>query len=577
MPTIDPSLVPVINPGDLFDEFTTDASLNIRWLTAGDPCHFEILNRPLADIALRQLILAKALDALDVSLGYQAIFPFIINPQITSGSAIINLPVRVFWDIHVSVPTKWVNLRLARVDRLDGVNGTGGTGTSSDYTGHLRFIFTAQQSIGGVGGAEIAIFYADYDIDSALTYQRVRITPANSTDILVGNGITNILDPGDTITIDGSVVFRTLDAAETQNQDLFDFLAPGSVAMYEVVDSQPLTPDFETSVVSHGTGMLTSSAYNYITEVASAPSAWLEAFNYPFDLNATLAANDSSGITIPSGLFGEFDIVAPAGDQPTGDSSGAFHPVWVNKIERVDGSVPTLILYFSTFGLDPINALNTIEFATLTLTKDMLDGQVVAITPYNHLFPSMSGANWHQEFGRGHVVLSAKWSATGGEVDDFFDAFPVIVGGTTSATFSQGSTRVGSWGISRVPKYTPTAGQAGALAGSSSDRATPIYPSTSNKYITESDEGLGDLVDLDSQTGITANAAINRYGNTSTSVHKLVKLIVDPDSASAGGANFYTDQVLPRLRILLGRDPVFGDTWYSGVRFMVFNGDSWIC
>ena len=100
MATINPDLVPTINPGDLFDRFTEDSTLNVRWLTATDPAYFEVLNRPTADITVRQLILAKAIDDLNTSLGYQAIFPFIVPPQVSDGTAVVDIPIRIFWDFR---------------------------------------------------------------------------------------------------------------------------------------------------------------------------------------------------------------------------------------------------------------------------------------------------------------------------------------------------------------------------------------------------------------------------------------------------------------------------------------------
>ena len=569
MPTINPDLVPTINPGDLFDDFTGDSSLNIRWLTAVDPVYFEILNRPLADLALRQLILAKALDDLNVSLGYQAIFPFIIPPQVEDGSTVVDIPIRVFWDFHTSMPVRWTNLRLARIDRLDGSNG-------STYDGTLRFIFSAQAAGSVTSTAEVAIFYADYEIDSNLTYQRVRITPATAAAV---PGFT-VISSGSAVTIDGEIIFRTLDQSETTTQAFYDLLAPGTGAQYEIVDStgDATDPDFDASPLSHGSGMLTSSAFNLITPVDAEPITWLEAFNYPFDMDVTLEANDSSGIIITDGLFREFEITAPAGDEPTNDTTGAFFPVWISKIER-DGSasVPTLTFYFSTYGIDPTDPTNAIEFATLVLTDDMLVGQVVGIVPEDHLFPNKSSSLFHQEFGRGHVTLSSKWDLTGGEVDAFFGSFPLLVGATSTVTFSASGTRISSWGISRVPQYSPTAGQSAALDGTASERTIAIDPSSANRYVVELDEGLGDIVDLDAQSAISSNAAISRYGYMGTRSHKLVHLVVDPDLASTDDdPTFYADEVLPRLRVLLERDPVFGDTWYNGNRFMQFNGDSWV-
>jgi len=82
MPTISPALVPTVTPGNLFDRLTQDTTLNIRWLTATDPVLFEALNRPMADIALRQLIIAKAVDALQLRLSFQNLFPFLITTKV---------------------------------------------------------------------------------------------------------------------------------------------------------------------------------------------------------------------------------------------------------------------------------------------------------------------------------------------------------------------------------------------------------------------------------------------------------------------------------------------------------------
>jgi len=65
MPTISSSLIPTIAAGSLFNQLVkTDGNLNVRWLTAQDPVYFEATNRPMADIVVRQLILAKAVDNL---------------------------------------------------------------------------------------------------------------------------------------------------------------------------------------------------------------------------------------------------------------------------------------------------------------------------------------------------------------------------------------------------------------------------------------------------------------------------------------------------------------------------------
>jgi hypothetical protein len=79
---------------------------------------------------------------------------------------------------------------------------------------------------------------------------------------------------------------------------------------------------------------------------------------------------------------------------------------------------------------------------------------------------------------------------------------------------------------------------------------------------------------MEAQVGITPNSAIQRYGYTGSLCHRVVKLIVLGDELGSD-PNFYDNQILPRLNILLGRDPVFGDVWYNGTRFVTYNGDTW--
>lgn len=577
MPTIDPDLVPTVNPGDIFDNFTVDSSYNIRWLTGTDPAYYEILNRPTTDVVYRQLVIAKALDNLNTTLGYQALFPFVIPPLVTDGSSALNVPIRIFWDFHVSLPIDWINLRLARIDRLDGSNSgdTEGTGdVSDDYTGTLRFIFTAQQYNSGTSSTEIALFYADYTIDSDLTYQRVRISIATAA---TAPGFTPVGSSG-SATIDGEIIFRTLDTTSSTNSNFLDLLAPGTSATeYEIMDSDTTDPDHSSTSLSHGTGLLTSSAFNLITPVDSDPSVWLESFNYPFSISASRTSNDSSAITIPTAMFREFNITAPAGDAPSNDSTGANFPVWISKIVNEGNSTDpvTLKFYFSTSAIDTSSSEDVdVEFATLTLDDSMIAGQIVSIVPNNDLFNSETSSGFMQDFGKGHVVLSENWGITSGNIDSFFSNFSALINATSTATFGQSATRIGSRGISRVPKYSPTSGQSAALAGTSADFTTPIYPSSTNKYVTEKDEGQGNVTDLDNATG-NSHDAIDKYGYKATNIHKLIYLAIDPEKTD-DDEDFYTTYALPRLRILLGRDPIFGDEWYNGQRFMKFNGSNWI-
>ena len=578
MPTINASLVPTIPPGRLFDRFITDNSINVRWITPQDPVFYEVINRPMADIVLRQLILAKTLDQIDENMGYLAIFPFVTQPQVESASTNYNIPIRIFWDFHVSLPDKWSNLRLARVDRIDGDQG--GSSTGDNYTGTIRFIFIANERTEGTDSSEeTAIFYVDYEIDSTLTYQVARVVPADANSGITG--FTNSLPVGESNTIGGTVVFATADADDVEISTFYDAVAPASGgAEYDVVSTTGADTgdDFSRSAISHGTGVLTSSAYNAITTLDSDPLNWVESFNYPFDLDADRESDDTA-VTIPNGLFREFSLIAPAADLPTGDTSGTFYPVWISKMER---SSDEITFYFSTYNITD-NAPDTstpIEFATLVVTRSMVGGQVVAIEQLTDLLLASGTAPqialFTQHFGKGHVVLSKKWDLTGGSVDDLFDDLNEVPGTINSVTFGVSATRISSFGLCRVPKYIPTKGQSQALAGTAARRDTPVYPSDDNRYVTELDEGLGDQIDLESVSGITTHAAISRYGYAGTRVHQLVNLVIDQSKLPDTNSTFYDDEVLPRLTELLGRAPVFGDEWWNGTRFLKFNGDAWV-
>jgi len=357
MPTISPDLIPTISPGNIFSRLTTDSSLNIRFLTATDPAYFEVINRPIADSIVRQLIIAKALDAVNLRLGHQALFPFLIQSQFTSGTTIFDLPGSWIWDMNVSMPKKWEKARLAKIKRVSGTNTDIGTGTE-EFTGKLRLVFTAQEE---GSTTEVSVFQADYQIDSDLTYQRMRI------DIPSSSEEATPLPSGETETVDGFVTFRTLDTTTTESQTFFGALDPPtttttdssgeytSPAVYQIVDTVAgganVTDDFDTTAISHGTGLLVDSATNPIPALDSDALTWLNTFNYPFRLDATRASASPGGITIPQGLFQEFNITVPASDQPTDDTTGAFSPVWVSKITRDDASSDQLTFTFSTFNI----------------------------------------------------------------------------------------------------------------------------------------------------------------------------------------------------------------------------------
>lgn len=575
-------MVPTKAPGTLFSSLTgDDPSLNIRWLKPTDPAFFETLNRPLADITVRQLVIAKAVDSLQVRLGHQSLFPYLTQPRVSSGTSEADVPLGLIWDFHASLPKKWEKLRLAKIKRLSGTNGE-----TEGYTGWLRFIFTANVENSSV---EVAVFQADYLIDSQLSYQMVRLAVVESPEE------STVINSGEQETVGGFMIFRTMNVDLDEVQTFLDLIAPptdqtdsdsdgffDSPAVYEISDSTPggvnVTDDFNLLSLSHGTGLLTDSAWNAVPELNADIQSWLTSFNYPFDVEANRTS--TAGIIIPSGLFREFDITAPAGDQPTGDNSGTYFPVWISRIEKIGTGTNTLRFYFATYNVtddaaDGSPSTTGIEFASMDLSRSFGEGEIVEISPIDDLqLQAGTGEEYQQHFGRGHAVLSGLWDQTSSDVADFFDAFEAIVDSPADTEFSVASTRLSSFGISRVPKYVPTIGQSRALTGSTSRRTTPIPPSYDNRFVTEKDQGTGNQVDLESKAGINPNSSIDRYGFSGGLVHPMVKLVIDADSVGSD-PNFYDNEILPRLRILFGRDPQFGDFWYNGTRLMFFNGDTW--
>lgn len=584
MPTITPSLVPTISPGNIFSALTGgDTTLNIRWLVATDPAYYEVINRPIADVTLRQLIIAKAIDNLQVKLGHQNNFPYITQPTVASSTLEVEVPIGLIFDMHASLPKKWENLRLAKIKRIAGENSS-----TDGYSGWLRLIFTANTEDSLV---EVAIFYADYQIDSQLTYQTSRLQVVTSTEESV------VINSGESETVAGFIIFQTLDTSEAIVQDFYNLLAPpdspvdansdniyDNPTIYEITDNVAgginVTDDVSTSIISHGSGLLTDSAWNAIPTLDSDIQSWINSFNYPFAVDATLTSVD--GITIPVGMFKEFSITAPAGDQPTGDISGTYYPVWISRIERVVADTE-LKIYFGTYNvidseIGGTPSTETIEFAYMTLNRSGVENDIIEIVPNTNLqgISGTSADEAGQHFGRGHVVLSQLWTGTATEIDSFFASFNTILTTPADTEFTISATRLSSFAVSRVPKYIPTIGQSYALQGSAQRRSVPIYPSDDNRYITEQDEGIGDQIDLESETGIIAHSAIDRYGYTGGRSQRCFKLVIDQSKVSDSDSTFYTNYVLPRLVLLLGRSPVFGDTWYDGIRFRTYNGDAWI-
>lgn len=583
MPTISPSQIPTKSAGTLFSAFTGgDSTLNIRWLVASDPLYFQVLNRATADVVVRQLVLAKAVDNVQLQLGHQTLYPFLIQPRVSSGTTEVDVPTQWIWDIHASLPKKWENLRLAKIKRIAGENGE-----TNGYSGWLRLIFTAniQNS-----STEVAVFSADYQIDSSLTYQLLRLTVVDSDEE------STPIDASESETVTGFVIFKTLDVSDNTIQTFLDTVAPPSdtsdnnsdgffdnPAIYEITDTvgggSAILDDYSTSAVSHGTGIMVDSSWNAIPELDSDAQSWITSFNYPFDADANRKSTD--GITIPNGLFKEFDIAAPAGDEPDGDTSGLYYPVWVSRIERVDTGGTQLRFYFSTYNVTDSEAggspsTEAVEFASMDLLDTYSPGEVVEIVPTDNLMLKTGSDSelWEQGFGRGHAVLSNLWSSTTTTVQDFFDEFDSISTTPADTSFSKTSTRLSSFGVSRIPKYIPTVGQSRALLGSTSRLSSPVIPSYDNRYVTEEDQGLGDKVDLEAESGITPNTNIERYGHTGSLNHRVVKLVVDTENLG-DDSTFYDTHILPRLTVLFGRQPQFGDFWFNGSRLLFFNGDTW--
>jgi hypothetical protein len=574
MPTITSALIPTKAPGSLFSNLTGgDASLNIRWLTAQDPCFYEVLNRPLADIAVRQLVIAKTVDILNIRLGHQALFPFIVQPTVNVDTHFVDFPIGMIWDIHVTAPIKWENIRLAKIERISGSNGV----TYDEYNGMIRLVFS-----GNVvnGTAETLLFYADYHIDSVLTYQRVPVTPATITAVKANNVISLSESP----TVGGYMIFKTLDVNLQSTREFLDAIAPpiGEMlsglfqvpAIYEITDSiggnSNFTEDYDLSPIMHGTGLLTDSAYNAIPPLNTDVQTWINAFNYPFDADANMEGDisDTEGgrFNVPIGMFREFNVTAPASDGPSPANDTRTYAVELTRIIKLfpnDANSP-LRFYFSCRDVTIDSTFSVIkEFATLDLPISGRPGDIIHILP-------IDTTNTDTQNGVGYVILSSIWDGTSPSIEKFFRVF--IANPFSDKSVKYNGIRISSFGVSRTSRYSPTKGQALALTGTASNRSTPIPPSADNKYVTEADRGIGDRIDLEAT--FTQNSAIERYGYTGCIANRVVKLVVDSTQVP-NDPTFYDTVILPRLTALLGRPPEFADGWFNGTRFLTWNGDSW--
>lgn len=570
MPTIDSSLIPLVSPGNVFPTLTGSSTLQIRFLISQDPHFFDVYNRPLGDITVRQLIIAKSLDQLGLRISHQTNFPFLVPATVDVATSQVALPVSWIWDMNVSLPDSWENLRLARIQRFPGDSDL----TDADFTGTLRLIFTAN-SVGG--SSEIALFYVDYLIESNLSFQIKDIKPATTSEY------PTVIPSNQQGTIAGFVTFRTLDVEN--EAEFFANLAPAVDATavvtalecptdYEITDTPAggaaVDNDFSLVATSHGTGLLVVSAYNTVPPIGVDENSVLAALNFPWRSGTSLSSVDSLS-TIPSLLFSDFSITAPQGDRTI--SLEENYPVTLTKIIRLDSDADQLQFVFSTVNtIIGSTSSEMIEFASMVINRSGTPGDIVEITPRLNLRDNESSDSElsFQNFGSGFAILSSAWTTDAG-ISAFFDSFKGIVDDPASRSFTA---VLSDFSVQRSPLNIPTLGQASALEGSSSRRDVPLNPSDDNRYVTELDEGLGDSVTFTDE-GLEANDDINDVGYKGGRVNKSVSLIVN----TANDAKFnYADHILPRLKLLLGRSPIHGDEWFDGTTFKRYDGlsNSWI-
>jgi hypothetical protein len=374
------------------------------------------------------------------------------------------------------------------------------------------------------------------------------------------------------------VIFRTLDQ-EVENS-FFSVVAPaitsGEWETYKVTDTlSGGTGDnnFSYASVESGTGVLVPSAYNLVPPVGVDEAAVLGALNYPWRVGTSLTSIDSTtgnNSTIPSGLFSQFMVQAPYGNRDCETNEDNF-PVVCTKILRLDAAADNLRFFFSTYNaVIGSTSKQLVEFATLTLNRNGVVGDLIEIEPLNNLLNNSDPEfqNFHQEFGSGFVILSNLWSSNI-TIDEFFDSFLQIL---TVPPLRNFESVLNEFAIHRTPRTVQTIGQALAARGSSSRLADPIYPSDNNRNVMEADQGIGDTVDF-IEEGFEENPDICNTGQTGSLVHRIVVLKIN----SSNDTNFtYDEDILPRLRRLFGREPIFGDEWYDGTVFKKFNGETWL-
>lgn len=572
MPTIDSSLIPLVIPGSVFPTLTEDTSLQIRWLIAQDPHYFDVYNRPMGDLTVRQLIIAKSVDQLGLRLSHQANFPFLVPCTVDVATTAVSLPVSWIWDMHVSLPDTWESLKLARIQRFPGTSDL----TDGDFTGTMRLIFTAN-ALGST--SEVALFYVDYLIESDLTYQIKDIKPATIAEF------PTVIPSNQQDTIAGFVILRTLDLEE--NADFFNALVPSSESPtsvtsgitvdpinYEITDTEAggseVSGDFSLVAISHGTGTLVISAYNVVPPIGVDENSVLSALNYPWRSGTSLTSIDSLS-TVPSLLFSQFSLTAPQGNR--NDSLEENFPVTLTRIVRLDVGSDRLQFIFSTVNtIIGSTSAELVEYASVVLDRSGTEGDVLEIVPLNNLRDNTASDSslFYQNFGSGYCILSSDWGTNSG-IDDFFDSFLGIVDEPADRIFGA---FLDDFAVHRTPFNIPTLGEASALAGSTSRRDTPINPSDDNRYVTELDQGVGDSVNF-TDNGLDTNTDIDNIGYKGGLVNKKASLLVN----TANDAKFdYENDILPRLVLLLGRNPVHGDEWFDGTTFKKYDGfsNAWI-
>lgn len=257
--------VPDISPATLYDTLTSDPTFAVRWAGPRDPVYYHSINRPVADVALRQLMIAKALSRVNICLAKDALYPFVVQPKLSDDTSV---PVGWVWDTHGIIPYEYHNLRLAYIIRLSGTNpvdwcAPGTTPPESDseyiYDGLIRCVFCANRD-GYL--QDFQMFYVDYDITGSTIYQRSRFN--TNYGILYGT-LSNpqLIDVHINQFIQGQITFKLLDQSDADVRIFFDTIPVGT---YNLKDSS--TDSYNPRPLTFGSGLLTDSAYNLFRDVS---------------------------------------------------------------------------------------------------------------------------------------------------------------------------------------------------------------------------------------------------------------------------------------------------------------------